>query len=102
MVLGQLLDKLHESCGETLVEVLAAILVAALSVALLFSCVMASTEMNRSAGEMRESNVAGVNAAESQESANLSEGKVAVAVDGSSKDVKVKLYGKNGVYSYSY
>ena len=38
---------LHNDQGETLVEVMAAILIAALSVALLFTCVMASSEMEK-------------------------------------------------------
>ena len=38
---------LHNNRGETLVEVLASILIATLSVALLFSCVMASSEIEK-------------------------------------------------------
>lgn len=40
---------LHNSRGETLIEVLASILIAALSVALLFTCVMASSTIDNSA-----------------------------------------------------
>ena len=40
---------LRNDRGETLIEVLASILIAALSVALLFTCVMASSRMEQSA-----------------------------------------------------
>ena len=46
------MKKLHNSQGETLVEVLSSILIASLSVALLFGCVMASAGMDREAQDL--------------------------------------------------
>lgn len=46
-----LLQKVQNNRGETLIEVLASVLITALSVALLFTCVMATTKMDSAAKE---------------------------------------------------
>lgn len=96
MALRKLSDKLHSSCGETLVETLAAILVAALAVALLFSCVTVSTNMNRNARAAAEKNDLGFSAAEAQASPLPDSARVSVGTT----EVSVRLYGGNGLYSY--
>lgn len=58
--------KLNDVRGETLVEVLASILIGSLSVALLFSMVMASGNMDKSAKEADEAFMESLNAAERQ------------------------------------
>lgn len=69
-----LIRKLRESKGETLIEVLAAILVASLSVALLFSCVRVSVNLNKSSGIADADFYQGISAAEVTPSAPLPAG----------------------------
>lgn len=69
-----LIRKLCESKGETIIEVLAAILVASLSVALLFSCVRVSVNLNKSSGIADASFYQGISKAEITPSAPLPAG----------------------------
>lgn len=57
-------EKLRSARGETLVEILCAILIGALSVALLFSTVMVSIRMDRSAEEADKSFITDLSKAE--------------------------------------
>ena len=58
--------KLRDARGETLVEVLASVLIGALSVALLFTAVMASVNMDRNAQKTDEAFYGNFNKAEGQ------------------------------------
>lgn len=97
--LGQ---KLRDGGGETLVEVMASIVIGALSVALLFSCVMASSRMDSAAADMDKEHYAGLSAAEGQTD-TVDNGKVTIINDGiggTNVDIKVNIYGGAGMYSY--
>ncbi len=100
------MKKLHCDRGETLIEVLASILIAALSVTLLFSCVMASSNMDREARELDGKHYEALTAAEGQ-GVSLGESQVTitqVVIDGGYAEavgVPVNLYGGAGLYSYS-
>lgn len=101
--------KLKDSRGETLVELLAAILIAALSVALLFTCCMASAEMGRNTREADKKFYEALSAAENQNTP-LSDGISAVTAsvevqgEGGAAAPKVTpeicLYGGEEMYSY--
>lgn len=109
MAVYKLLHKLCGSRGETLIETLAAILIAALSVALLFSCVAASTMINKSAREADDGyvNAAGVHQdgrydalseAEKQETPSAA---AQITVMGTATvSITVDFYGEKGLYSY--
>lgn len=58
------MKKLRSNRGETLVEVMASILISALSVALLFSCVAASFDMDKEAKELDKKHYEALTAAE--------------------------------------
>lgn len=94
--------KLKDSRGETLVELLAAILIAALSVALLFTCCMASAEMGRNTREADKKYYEALSAAEEQEAAPFLTGvTVEVTETGGGKNtIMVSLYGGEEMYSY--
>lgn len=100
------MKKLHCDRGETLIEVLASILIAALSVTLLFSCVMASSNMDREARKLDVKHYEALTAAEGQR-VSLGESQVTitqVVIDGGYAEaagVPVNLYGGAGLYSYS-
>lgn len=96
------MKKLHDSRGETLVEVLASILIASLSVALLFGCIMASSSMDRKAGELDGKHYEALTAAEAQEDTEAPAGKVKVtnAKNSKEKNLDIKIYGGEGMYSY--
>lgn len=100
--------KLRNNKGETLVEVLASIVIATLSVALLFSYIMASSDMDKTAREADEPYYAALSAAEARE-ASGQPARVAItkerptdAVPSPSPAVtqNVTIYGKDGVFSY--
>lgn len=98
--LGQ---KLRDSGGETLVEVMASIVIGALSVALLFSCVMASSRMDSAAADMDKEHYAGLSAAEGQTGPGVDTGSVVIGNDniaGADKSIDVTVYGGAGMYSY--
>lgn len=95
------MKKLHNSRGETLVEVLASILIASLSVALLFGCIMASSNMDREAGELDGDHYAALTAAEAQ-SGPGTPGTVELENPSSAekKSLSVQIFGGPGLYSY--
>lgn len=94
-------QKLKNSRGETLVEVLASILIASLSVALLFGCVMASANMDRKAGELDGKHYEALTAAETRSGTAIS-GNVEIQNSKNSvkKKLDIQLYGGEGMYSY--
>lgn len=110
MPFHKIFDKLHDCCGETLVETLAAILIAALSVALLFTCVTAADRINRQAQDADKVYFNSLSEAEKQTTPASVPGtpkvKVEEAVTHSTADIDIKLYGKDSVsgkssvYSY--
>lgn len=105
--------KWKDNRGETLVEVLASILIGSLSVALLFSMVMASGNMDRSAKAADEMFNASLGKAEDQTAA--SEADEAIVPAGAkvkvtyippigsetSEEVAVTFYGGKGALSYA-
>lgn len=97
------MKKLHSSRGETLVEVLASILIASLSVALLFGCVMASSNMDRDAKKLDKEHYEALTAAEVQSGTGTS-GTVKIQNPKNSveKDLGINIYGGAGLYSYKY
>lgn len=96
------MKKLRDDRGETLVEVLAAILVASLSVALLFSCVMASSDLDVKAKSVDEDYYQALSAADGQ-AGEPSSGQVTISSkdkENVSKDMTIDIYGGEGLYSY--
>lgn len=91
-----MIHKLKSQRGETLVETMASIVIAALSVALLFTCVMAASQINRMAQEADEAYYKALTAAETQAAAAKS-GKMEI----SEKEFDISLYGGEGLYSYA-
>lgn len=83
--------KLHSSRGETLIETLAAILIASLSVALLFTCIMASVRMDETARAADARYYAALSAAEKQET-----GMELVDADGNAIGAVVTVTGEGG------
>lgn len=100
------MKKLRNNRGETLVEVLASILIASLSVALLFGCVMASSNMDREARELDEKHYNALTAAEGQTGPAVGNSEVTITNDAitglleKTQDVSVGIYGGEGLYSY--
>lgn len=95
------MKKLHNSRGETLVEVLASILIASLSVALLFGCVMASSNMDRDAKKLDKEHYEALTAAEAQSGTGTSGTvKIQNPNNGMEKDLGINIYGASGLYSY--
>lgn len=96
--------KLKDSRGETLVELLAAILIAALSVAVLFTCCMASAEMGRETRDADREYYELLSQAEKQQGDAADTAKVTVARDGggtaTETELPVNLYGGKDLYSY--
>lgn len=95
------MKKLHNSQGETLVEVLASILIASLSVALLFGCVMASAGMDREAQDLDRRHYEALTLAE-ERSGTGAAGTVRIEnpANSQTKDLSVSIYGDAGLYSY--
>lgn len=100
--------KLHDSRGETLVEVLASILISALSVALLFGGVMASAQMDRTAARADAAHYAMLSAAETQSGAPADRTGLAIESEAAGtggaapkRTFSVDLYGGGGMYSYA-
>lgn len=93
--------KLRDSRGETLVELLASILIAALSVALLFTCCLASAEMDENARKSDERYYKALSEAEAQTQAAGGD-PVNVKVEGNSTSTTIDaiLYGGEDMYSY--
>lgn len=96
--------KLQSRRGETLVEALASILIAALSVALLFGCTIAATQINGMAEEADDVFYRALSAAEGQtaDAAHPAKtGTVKIGRGGSSVTWSVTLYGGDGIYAYT-
>lgn len=103
------MKKLRNNRGETLVEVLASILIASLSVALLFSCVAASSNMDRRAKELDADHYKYLSAAE-ERSGTSTPAEVTVTneaitdpFDSTKKlsaGVSVEIYGGAMMYAY--
>lgn len=100
--------KLSDVRGETLVEVLASILIGSLSVALLFSMVMASGNMDRGAKEADEAFMESLNAAEGRTSvpavpagAKVTVGNKDSTVTSDTAEPHVTFYGGEGAVSYA-
>lgn len=91
--------KLKDSRGETLVELLAAILIAALSVALLFTCCMASAEMGKQTQAADKNYYMALSNAESR-TGTAEKGKVQVEGNSANVAVDVWFYGGEDMYSY--
>lgn len=97
--------KLHNSKGETLVEVLASILICTLSVALLFSGVMAANKINRQAEVSDNGFFDTLSAAEQKNDESPYQTNRTIVVTekggtGISKTFKVNYYGDSKIYSY--
>lgn len=104
-------EKWRDERGETLVEVTASILIMTLAVLMLFSAVMASVRINRSARELDKAFYSVLNRAERQgdsDEAAVDPAASTVKVEqvspvtGGPRDVTVKFYGGEGALSYSY
>ena len=102
------MKKLHNSRGETLVEVLASILIASLSVALLFGGVMASASVENQARKWDTAYYGALSAAEGRaEMATPPVGtgfklKVTTNAPGVlSQEVGIQVYGQKGAWSYA-
>lgn len=105
--------KWKDARGETLVEVLAAILIGTLSVALLFSAVMASSRMDKTAQTADEGFHAALKAAEGQDvevtPGAAADGKIIIPDDakvtitgaGATATPPVTFYGGDGAVSYA-
>lgn len=101
------MDKLHSSRGETLVEVLASILIAALSVTLLFSCIMATSTMDKDAEKLDDAHYSALSDADAYTSAAATPTTGTVTISRvEDNDVKafatpsIEIYGGAGVFSY--
>lgn len=99
------MSKLRENRGETLVEVMASVVIAALSVALLFGCAMASSNMDKDARELDEKRYDALSAAEARAdgTTGLAPGTVEIknTDDGAqSLDITISVHGGEGLYSY--
>lgn len=105
--------KLKNTRGETLVEALASILIGALSVALLFTAVMASVNMDRTAKKADEDFNAALGMAEMQEPGTEINGSAIVpsgarvTVENTDPSItgtanpEVNFYGGDGAISYA-
>lgn len=107
------MKKFHNNRGETLIEVLASIIIASLSVALMFGCIMVSTNMDEGSKTLDEQHYAGLTAADAQEAASMAAptpgvGSVTIervdpVVSGeptASAELEITIYGDEGMSSY--
>lgn len=94
--------KLHNSRGETLVEVLVSILICTLSVALLFSGIMASARINKQAEISDDGFFDVLDAAEEKTGTPFKSGShINVSMDdASTKTFTVNYYGNDTIHSY--
>ena len=92
--------KLRDNRGETLVEVLASILIAALSVALLFSSIMASANIDRSARASDETYYEALSQAEGR-TGDSEPLEITVKNGGVQTVLSVVRYAGKGAYSYA-
>lgn len=99
-----MVHKLKSQRGETLVETMASIVIAALSVALLFTCVVTSVQLDHMAKRMDEAYYKALTAAETQtadEEHPAKSGKVKIAGGSTWEELDVSLYGGEGMYAYA-
>lgn len=89
--------KVFDKRGEMLIEVLASVLIVSLSIALLFSCVMASYTVDRTAQKVDESYYVALDAAEKQGNSIASE---SITINDEPLSGGISVYGGEGVYSY--
>lgn len=93
--------KLHNSKGETLVEVLVSILICTLSVALLFSSIMASARINKQAETSDSGFFQVLNAAEEKSGTPFQSGYINVSgADANTLTLIVNYYGNDTIHSY--
>ena len=99
--------KLHNNRGETLVEVLASILVASLSVALMFGCIIVSSNIDVRTKDVDESHYLGLTAADAKampsvdiESVTITRTDPSPSPGAGETSVPVAIYGGEGMYSY--
>lgn len=93
--------KVFDKRGEMLIEVLASVLIVSLSIALLFSCVMASYTVDRTAQKVDESYYVALDAAEKQkETTDYPKIGGNVTINETSPAISIDVYGGEGVYSY--
>lgn len=104
-------EKWRDERGETLVEVTASILIMTLAILMLFSTVMVSARINRSARELDKAFYNVLNRAERQgasDEAAVDPAASTVKVEqispatGVFRNVTVRFYGGEGALSYSY
>lgn len=101
-----MMNKLRDDRGETLVEVLASILIASLSVALLFGCVMAASNMDRETKRLDGEHYKYLSAAEGRTEPAVADAKVTVTneagtdLNEKTKKIDVEIYGGEGLYAY--
>lgn len=95
-----MIHKLKSQRGETLVETLASIVIAALSVALLFTCVMAASQINRMAQEADAAYYADLTAAETQ-AADADHPAKSGEIEINGIGFAISLYGGQGMYAYA-
>lgn len=96
------MKKLRNNRGETLLEVMASIVIATLSVALLFSCIMASTKVDMKAEDIDASHYAALSEADGR-GGEPELGTVTITRKGSSDEATptVQIYGdSDGLFSY--
>ena len=107
---------LRNDQGETLIEVLASILIATLSVALLFTCVMASSRMEQDAESVDEKHYSALSEADAQITPTPDPSAVPPVRDGTvsieridstgsveataSPTPSIEVYGDEGMFSY--
>lgn len=101
-----MLHKLKSQRGETLVETMASIVIAALSVALLFTCVVTSVQLDQTAKQMDEAYYKALTLAETQTAGEdgeypMKSGAVKIEGNGTSISPNISLYGGEGMYAYA-
>lgn len=109
------MKKIHNDRGETLVEVLASIVIGSLSIALMFGCIMVSANMDKDAKALDIKHYAGLTAADARLETEDDDSDAAVykptfgnvtisredLTEDLSMDLSIKIYGGEGMASYS-
>jgi competence protein ComGC len=101
-----MIKKLRNSRGETLVEMLASILIGTLAVSMLVSAIMVSVRINKQAQASDASFYEGLTAAELQETPIDKDNSITMTFKSTSEPnaehikISVNLYGSGGIYSY--
>ncbi len=95
--------KLKSQSGETLIEALASILIATLSVTMLCFCVSAASRMDEGTVDSDKLYYEALTAAETAGAADKTDDSGTVTIQpqsGTSFELPVDFYGKDGLYSY--